>query len=144
MLKWLKKILEKSFANNELALFLLCGAIAATVNFGSRFFLNFFLSFKLSIVMAYILGMVTAYLLNRFVVFSRNEVHTLKSLAWFTLVNLFALSQTYIITLGLHVFVFPAVGVELFSKEISHFFGVLFPVASSYIGHKYLSFRNNS
>lgn len=67
-------------------------------------------------------------------------------ISWFVLVNLLALAQTW----GLSVYlvrVLPAVlslegaaGLEL-AEAIAHGAGILLPVFTSYIGHKYLTFR---
>lgn len=48
----------------------------------------------------------------------------------------------YIISVGLTVYVFPAVGLTLRPKAVAHSVGVVIPVFISFLGHKYLSFSS--
>lgn len=43
--------------------------------------------------------------------------------------------------MGLAYYVLPGVGVTRFAPEIAHAAGVVFPVFTSYFGHKHWSFR---
>ena len=126
---------------NEFLQFLLAGGIAALVNFFSRIILNQYFSFSTSIIIAYILGMITAFLLMRFFVFKSSSTSFQKSSTYFLVVNLLALLQTWLISLFLFYAILPKLDIFFYSKEISHAIGVLFPVITSYYGHKYLSFR---
>jgi len=125
----------------EFIQFLLAGGIAALVNFFSRIILNQFFSFSTSIIIAYALGMITAFLLMRYFVFKPSSSSYQKSGIYFILVNLFALLQTWLISLFLFYAILPKLNIFFYPKEIAHAFGVLFPVITSYYGHKYLSFR---
>lgn len=126
---------------NEFLQFLFAGGIAALVNFFSRIILNQFFSFSTSIIIAYILGMITAYLLMRFLVFKSSSTSYHKSSIYFIVVNLLAVLQTWLISLFLFYTILPRLDIHFYSKEISHAIGVLFPVITSYYGHKYFSFR---
>lgn len=129
--------------NNEFLRFLLAGGIAAGVNFFSRILLNQILSFTSSIVLAYLIGMLTAFAICKFCVFSAGKsLRTGKELIGFTLVNVAAVLQTLAVTLLLAERVLPALGIELYRKEFSHFVGISVPIFTSYIGHKYISFGN--
>lgn len=126
---------------NEFLQFLLAGGIAALVNFFSRIILSQFFSFSTSIIIAYMLGMITAFLLMRFFVFKSSSTSYQKSSMYFVVVNLLALIQTWLISLFLFYAILPKLDILFYSKEISHAIGVLFPVITSYYGHKYFSFR---
>ena len=121
--------------------FLVAGGIAAVANFGSRILLSLWLAYVPAIIVAFVIGITTAFVLNRLFVFE-GAVNSLRNqLGWFTLVNLIAVVQTLIISVGLVDYVFPAVGVVAHAKTIAHGIGVMFPLVTSYLGHKHFSFR---
>lgn len=59
----------------------------------------------------------------------------------FTVVNGIAIVQTIAISTGLYYYILPSLGLTTFSAEISHGIGVAIPVFTSYLGHKYWSFK---
>ncbi|MFP4147308.1 MAG: GtrA family protein [Halorhodospira sp.] len=130
----------RDFFSQQFVLFLLTGGIAAVVNFGSRILYNLFMGYSAAIVAAYITGMITAYVLARLFVFRSPQVRTVRSAAWFTLVNIAAVAQTWAVSVALAYYLLPAAGMEAFREEIAHAFGIAVPVFSSFLGHKYLSF----
>ncbi len=117
------------------------GGTAAVVNFVSRIFYNQWLDYSSSIILAYLTGMVTAFVLARVFVFTETRQKWQRSALIFTLVNVVAIVQTWGISMGLAYYVLPGIGVTQFSREIAHAAGVLFPVFTSYLGHKHWSFR---
>ncbi|MCL5227241.1 GtrA family protein [Pseudomonas nunensis] len=121
--------------------FLLTGGTAAAVNFGSRVLYNQWTSFSTAVVLAYLTGMITAFILSRLFVFSDSQQAVHKSAMFFVLVNLVAILQTFLISVGLAYYVLPALGVTLLVPEIAHAIGVVVPVFTSYLGHKRWSFR---
>ncbi len=131
----------KLFASKQFVAFVITGGIAALVNFSSRIVYNQFTGFSTAIVLAYISGMITAFILAKCFVFTNSRHSTQKSALFFTLVNIVAVLQTWLISVGLAYYVLPWLGVSHYVKEISHAIGVMVPVFSSYIGHKYLTFR---
>ncbi len=120
--------------------FLLAGGVAALVNFLSRFAYNEVMSFRLAVIAAYITGMITAYLLSRIYVFERSRHHPVKEFYYFTLVNLVAVAQVWLISVGLAEYLFPSVGFTFYPYAVAHAVGVAVPAVTSYFGHKYLSF----
>lgn len=131
----------QSFLSKEFLGFLITGGIAATVNFVSRIYFNQFYSFSASVVFAYLLGMLTAFILARVFVFNKSSQSIGRSVVIFSLVNVLALTQTWFISMGLNYYVLPSLGVERFVPEISSAIGIIFPVFTSYLGHKYWSFK---
>lgn len=131
----------KDFRTKQFLMFLFTGGIAATVNFLSRIFFNFWLGFTTSVILAYIMGMITAFLLAKNFVFKDSEQGIGKSIVIFVAVNGIAIIQTLAISTGLYYYVFPSFGLISFSAEISHGIGVVIPVFTSYLGHKYWSFK---
>lgn len=117
------------------------GGFAAGCNFFSRIIFNQWFSYSVSIVLAYLIGMLTAFILNKLIVFKDSTQSLNKSVIYFSLINLLAIFQTWIISIVLNSYLFPSLGIFQYSKEISHAIGVLFPVFSSYFGHKKFSFH---
>ena len=70
---------------------------------------------------------------------SRQAVH--KSVLFFILVNVFAVFQTWVISLLMARYFLPSAGWSYHSAEVAHGIGVIAPVFTSYFGHKYLSFK---
>jgi putative flippase GtrA len=131
----------KLFASREFLLFLFTGGIAASVNFGSRFVYNQWFSFSTSIIIAYITGMITAYLLAKVFVFKDSKQSVRRSIFFFVLINIFAVFQTWLISILLAYQLLPALHITKHVQEIAHAIGVMVPVFTSYIGHKRYSFK---
>lgn len=131
----------RAFASRQFLLFLATGGTAAVVNFSSRILYNQWLSYSSSILVAYLTGMVTAFILARLFVFTESSQGLRRSALIFTLVNVLAVIQTWGISMGLALYVLPAVGITRFEAEIAHAAGIIFPVFTSYLGHKHWSFR---
>lgn len=131
----------QQFLSRQFFAFLLTGGTAAAVNFGSRILYNFWVDFSTAIILAYITGMITAFVLAKLFVFkeSRQAIH--HSAFFFILVNLVAVLQTWLISMGLALYLLPSLGITRFVNEIAHAIGVAVPVFTSYIGHKRWSFR---
>lgn len=129
------------FSSQQFILFIFTGGTAAAVNFCSRFIYNQWFSFSVSIVLAYITGMITAYLLARAFVFKASKQAVSKSILFFILINIFAVLQTWLISMWLAYQVLPALNVVEYTHEIAHAVGIVIPVFTSYIGHKRYSFK---
>lgn len=130
-----------AFASKQFVSFLLTGGTAAAVNFGSRILLNQWMDYSAAIVMAYLIGMATAFVLARLFVFKQSTQALHRSAGFFVLINVFAIFQTWLVSIILARHLLPALGVNRFVPEIAHAIGVMVPVFSSYLGHKRWSFR---
>ena len=131
------------FKSRQFLTFLFAGGFAAVVNFGSRFFYNEYMSFGNAVIVAYITGMITAFVLSKRFVFDKSVHSTKKEFIYFTLVNMVAIIQTYLISVGLAEYLFPGIGFTFYPYSIAHAAGVVFPVFTSFIGHKYFSFKGS-
>ena len=131
----------RHFFSRQFVGFLLTGGFAAVLNFASRIYFNQWLDYPTSIVLAYLVGMVTAFILARLLVFKRTRRSVKKSAFFFVLVNGVAIVQTLIISLALDRYALPYLGFQEHAPEIAHAVGVVFPVFTSYLGHKSLSFN---
>lgn len=133
---------QRHSQRREFSLFLLTGGLAALINVISRIGFSGFMRFELAVLCAYAIGMLTAYLLSRRFVFIGRRISVKRSLAGFALVNLLAVLQTWLVSVGLRNWLLPLLGVVAFRDLIAHGFGVAVPVLSSYFGHKHISFRD--
>ena len=129
------------FFSRQFLVFLVTGGIAAIVNFFSRILFNLYWSFSTSVILAYLAGMCTAFVLAKLFVFKEGTQSIHRSIVIFALVNVVAVAQTWGISMGLDYYILPGLGVTNFTPEIAHATGVLFPVFTSYLGHKRWSFK---
>lgn len=134
-------MLRRISTANRFAGFLVAGSVAAGVNFLSRIALDPFFGYAPAIVLAYLVGMATAYTLNRTMVFPPSQRSVGGEVLWFTVINALAVLQTLVVSLFLANYALPRVGVTAGRKEVAHFFGIIVPVVTSYLGHKHLTFR---
>ena len=127
----------------EFPRFLIAGGIAAAANFGSRFVFSIFFSYAIAVVLAYLVGMVVAFLLMRGHVFNARNGSLAPQVTKFVGVNVLAVLQTLVISLLLASWLLPNIGItdQVKAEAIAHLAGVLVPVVSSYVGHKFLTFR---
>ena len=126
----------------QFVLFLITGGIAALINIASRIGFSKVLRFELAVLAAYAIGMVTAYVLARKFVFLQTRQSVSRSFAAFALVNLAAVLQTWLVSIGLRSWLLPVLGAAALVDLIAHSFGVVVPVITSFFGHKYVSFRD--
>ncbi len=139
MTRAIGKGLQRQFVS-----FLIMGGIAALVNIGARVVLNLFMRFEIAVIVAYLCGMTTAYVLARYFVFERSGRSMHDEYVRFTLVNLVAVIQVWVVSVGLAEIVFPRVGLTWHFYTVAHLIGVAVPVFTSYLGHKHFSFARSA
>jgi putative flippase GtrA len=132
----MKKILE-----NEFFQFLLVGGLAAGVNFISRIGFSEFFSYRIAIILAYLVGMLTAFILSKHYVFEKSGRPLKDELRDFTIVNIFAVIQVWLISVGLAEYFFPFIDFTFYPEEVAHLIGLAIPAITSYLGHKHFSFK---
>lgn len=126
--------------SSEFIKFVLASGTAAACNILARWFLSSFMSFEVSVVIAYLIGMTVAFVLNRRFVFGKSERHVRSEAARFTLVNLLALMQVWVVSVALANWIFPAIGLVWQPELIAHVVGVISPIGTSFLGHKKYTF----
>lgn len=124
--------------------FLATGGIAALVNLGGRYLLNFLVVFEIAVVLAYLLGMITAFVLMRSYVFGASQRFIGAEIYRFVLVNGVALVFVWLVSVGLHRIAFPAVGFTWHPDTVAHAIGVAVPALTSYFGHRFYTFSNGT
>lgn len=123
--------------------FVLSGGIAAGVNVLSRAALSTITSYSVAIVIAYLIGMTTAYGLMKLFVFAESGRRPEAEYLRFGLVNVVALVQVWVVSVGLATWLFPVIGFGFHPEAVAHVIGVLSPVATSYFLHKYFTFSSS-
>lgn len=121
--------------------FLATGGVAAMVNLASRYALNEMMSFEAAVVVAYLVGMTTAYVLARLFVFEKSGRSIAAEFKRFAAINLVALLLVWCVSVGLALYVFPAIGFTWRPDDVAHFIGVTSPAVVSYFGHRHYTFR---
>jgi putative flippase GtrA len=121
--------------------FVLAGMIAALANFAARIALSTFLPYSIAIVIAFLIGLGVAFVLNRKFVFAAASSRLRQQLFWFVVVNLIGLAQTLAVSLFLARVLLPLLSVTSYPEEIAHATGIVVPIFTSYLGHKYWTFR---
>lgn len=127
--------------HSEFFQFLIVGGFSAGVNFISRIGFSELVTYRYAIILAYLIGMLTAFILSKHYVFEKSGRAFKDELRDFTIVNIFAVIQVWLISVGLAEHFFPYVSFNIYPEEVAHLIGLGIPVISSYIGHKYFSFR---
>ena len=126
---------------SEFIHFLIVGGFSAGVNFISRIGFSEFVSYRYAVLLAYIIGMLTAFLLSKHYVFEKSGRSSKDELRDFTIVNIFAVIQVWLISVTLAEYFFPYLSFNFYPEEVAHLIGLGIPVISSYFGHKYFSFK---
>jgi putative flippase GtrA len=121
--------------------FALVGVIAAAVNIAFRVVISEYLLYEIAVLVAYPVGLTVAFILNRAFVFRQKSDRVSRQYQRFALVNIIALSQVWIVSVGLSKLAFPWIGLEWHADLIAHLIGVGSPILSSYFAYKYFVFR---
>lgn len=131
----------KKIFSNQIFLFLITGVFAAACNFLSRIIFNNWFNYSTSIILAYLIGMITAFLLNKKIVFKETSQQLHISILYFTIINLFGIFQTWLVSLVVNSYLSPYFVTKSYSEMFAHAVGLSFPFFFSYLGHKKFSFK---
>ncbi|SRR5258708_28975887 len=121
--------------------FLAAGAAAASINFGSRFVFSLWLPYPWAITCAYFLGLTSGFIFMRQFVFAGRGKAIVPQAVKFVIVNGLAVLQTLVVSLLLARWLLPAMGFNTHAEAIGHAFGVAIPIVTSYLGHRYTTFK---
>ncbi|QZO02416.1 GtrA family protein [Chenggangzhangella methanolivorans] len=121
--------------------FLLAGGFGALVNWGSRFPLAEFMPFGASVIVAYAIAMAVGFFLYRAFVFEAKDGSARGQLWRYVVVNLVGAAEVWLIAVGLARWLAPAVGWTLYVEPISHAVAIAIGAATSYLGHRLLTFK---
>lgn len=125
----------------QFSFFLLSGAIASTLNWGTRFIFSQYFSFQIAVVLAFAVGLFSGFILMRSFVFRRSQNAVKLQLMRYFSVNMLALAQTLIISILMINLLSRFLDERTLTEAIAHAIGIIVPVFTSYLGHKYFTFR---
>lgn len=121
--------------------FIITGGFAALVNVVVRIGFSQFMHYTIAVLAAYLVAMLTAFILSKMYVFEKSGRSASEELVKFTIVNIVAAAQVWIVTMVLNYYVLPFINWTFYPETVAHFIGVASPVFTSYFGHKYFSFK---
>lgn len=124
------------------AMFVAIGGFASLVNLLVRIAINRFTSYEVAIVAAFFVALLTAFELNRAFVFRDAQGRWWPRFGRFFLVNLVALVQVLVISVGLARFLFPAVGMTFHPDTVAHGIGLVSPLFTSFWLHRIFTFAS--
>lgn len=132
---------KAQFANKQFISFIVVGGFAALVNFSARLLASEFMSYRWAVLVAYVFGMLTAFILSKYFVFAKSGRNPIQELYYFAIVNLVAAVLVWVISVTLAEYLFPKIDFTFYPEEIAHIIGLSAPVFTSFLGHKYFSFK---
>lgn len=123
------------------ARFVIVSGIAAIANIVARIVFSLAVPFEYAVILAFPVGMTTAYMLSRHFVFESSPLPARTQYMRFALVNVVALVQVWLVSVGLAEWIFPAIQFDTYPDTVAHTIGVASPAVTSYFGHKWFSFQ---
>jgi putative flippase GtrA len=133
--------INSAFVSSEFVRFVAASGTSAIFNFLSRILFSAVVSYPAAIVAAYGIGMAVAYTLNRKFVFSQRKAPNVGEVGRFVIVNFIGVLQTLAVSLLMVEIILPFLGINGYREEIGHFIGLSTLAFTSYLGHKYWTFR---
>jgi putative flippase GtrA len=130
--------------NSRFARFFFVGVAAAVVNIFSRILISYVVRFEYAVALAFPIALTFAFVLSRVFVFEASTRSIWKQYLRFWLVNLVALIQVWLISVGLTYWVFPAIGWTFHPELFAHTIAVCSPVLTSYYAHKFFTFSEKA
>jgi putative flippase GtrA len=124
--------------------FVLIGGAAAALNIAVRALLGLYLAFEWAVALAFPVALSFAFAANRCWVFAQRATDWRIAYWRFFLVNLAALAQVWLISVGFYRLLFPMIGFTWHAELVAHTVGVLSPVVTSYYAHKHYSFKESA
>ena len=130
---------------SRFARFVVVGALAAAVNIVSRVLFSYAVSFEIAVVLAFPVALTFAFLASRMFVFEASSERSVwNQYGRFFLVNLAALAQVWLVSVGLTHWMFPAMGWTYYPELLAHTVAVCSPVLTSYYAHRIFTFGTSS
>ena len=121
--------------------FLFVGVAAAAVNILSRVAISHFVRFEYAVALAFPIALTFAFMMSRLFVFEISDRSVWEQYCRFFLVNVVALVQVWLVSVGLTYWVFPAIGWTVQAELAAHTIAVCSPVVTSYYAHKFFTFK---
>lgn len=136
--------MSETIASSEagrFARFLAAGGLAAGLNFGSRIVFSIWLPYAASVTLAFLVGLVSGFVLMRRYVFAAASLGLRRQVVRYVAVNAVAFVQTLGISVLLVQWFGGRHGVDGGVEAFAHAVGLVVPVITSYVGHRWATFR---
>lgn len=127
-------------ASNRFARFFLVGVAAAALNIFSRVLISRLVRFEYAVALAFPIALTFAFVMSRFFVFEPSKRPVWDQYLRFLIVNLVALVQVWLVSVGLTYWVFPLIGWTYYPELFAHTIAVCSPVLTSFYAHKAFTF----
>lgn len=122
--------------------FVLVGLFAGGVNVLARILFNSLVPYEFAIVLAFPVALTVAFVMNRRLVFRATEEEAASQYAKFAIVNILALAQVWLVSVGLARWLLPLIGFAWHADTIAHTIGVASPIVTSFVAYKYFVFTH--
>lgn len=126
---------------HQAAGFIAVGLFAGAANILARIGLSTWFNYQIAVALAFPIALSIAYVANRQFVFDGDKQASVGEFSRFALVNIIALAQVWVISVGLARFVFPAIGFTWCADTVAHAIGVGSPILTSFFAYKLFVFR---
>src|SRR5471030_1905611 len=126
---------RSGIVTRRFARFLFVGVAAAAVNILSRVLISYFVRFEYAVALAFPIALTFAFVMSRFFVFEVSSRSVWEQYLRFWFVNLVALIQVWLISVGLIYWILPTIGWTFHAELIAHTIAVCSPVLTSYYAH---------
>lgn len=120
--------------------FVVVGLLAGAINVLTRILVNQVTSYEVAVFLAFPVALTVAFALNRNYVFSGSRGSPAAQYLKFALINVLALAQVWLISVGLARFLFPAMSFAWHADTVAHVIGVGSPIVTSFLAYKYFVF----
>nr|WP_246432879.1 GtrA family protein [Rhodopseudomonas rhenobacensis] len=117
------------------------GVTAAAINIVSRVVISQFVAFEYAVALAFPVALTFAFVMSRLLVFEPSASSAWGQYFRFFLVNLVALVQVWLVSVGLAQWLFPMIGWTFYPELLAHTIAVCSPVLTSYYAHKVFTFK---
>jgi putative flippase GtrA len=130
--------------NREVIAFLICGGLAAFVNWAARIVLSLAMPFEAAVGLAYLIGMIVGFLLYRHIVWRDPDDTSLRQIAMFVVVNAASAVIVFGAAVTLRLAFSTTFGMHAFGDAIAHGVAIGLGAVSNFAGHRMLTFQKTT
>lgn len=124
--------------------FLICGTLAAAINWVARMILSLWMSFSLAVVLAYAIGMLAGFLLYRRYVWTSSARSLPAQILAFIAVNIAVAGLVLLVAIGLVTVGDLLIGRSGLTEALAHGVAIAVGAAANYVTHREITFRAKS
>lgn len=122
--------------------FLICGTLAAAINWFARMILSLWMDFALAVVVAYVIGMLAGFLLYRRYVWTTSDRSLPAQILAFIAVNAVVAGLVLITAIGLVELGQMLVGASPVVEALAHGVAIAVGAVANFVAHREITFRS--